>query len=98
MIQPALICFAAAVSSSGWDAGWVYRGMGQYGHSVSQMDSYIIALGRTLDPVAISPVIAKAALLDGSSSFSHIRAVCLALEKPDRCFVNIRTLLSAAGC
>ena len=72
---------ADAVSSSDWDAGWVYRGMGQYGHCVSRMDSYIIALGRTLDPVAISPVVAKTALLDGSSAFSHIRAVCLALEK-----------------
>jgi len=74
---------AAAVSAGGWDTGWNYRGMGQYGLSVSQMDSYIIAMGRTLNPAGISPVLAKASLLTGSSYFSHIRAVSFALENLD---------------
>ncbi|MDA3926261.1 MAG: FAD-dependent oxidoreductase [Kiritimatiellae bacterium] len=74
---------ASAVSAGGWDTGWNYRGMGQYGLSVSQMDSYIIALGRTQAPAGISPVLAKTALLTGSSSFSHIRSVSFALQNLD---------------
>ena len=74
---------AAAVAAAPWDAGWVFRGMGQYGHCVSQMDSYIIALGRTRDPVGISPVLAKTAQLGSDSAFSHIRAVSLSLEVLD---------------
>ncbi len=38
-----------AVRSSEWDRGWDYTGMGQYGASVSRVDSLIIALGRTRD-------------------------------------------------
>ncbi|MDD2600613.1 MAG: FAD-dependent oxidoreductase [Kiritimatiellae bacterium] len=73
----------AAVVASGWDVGWNYRGMGQYGRSVTLMDSYIIALGRTLHPSGIAPVLEKAALLDIGSSFSHVRATAFALETLD---------------
>ncbi len=38
----------SAIAADEWDSGWNYRGMGQYGRSVTMMDSYIIALGRTL--------------------------------------------------
>ncbi len=71
---------AAAVSGSDWDIGWNYRGMGQYGLSVSRMDSYIIALGRTSDPIGLFPVIGKTERLNSYSSFSHVRAVSLAFE------------------
>ena len=74
---------AAAVSAGAWDTGWEFTGSGQYGRSVSTMDSYIIALGRTLDTQGLPPVLAKAALLTGSSEFSHIRAVSAALENLD---------------
>lgn len=70
----------SAISASAWDSGWNFKGMGQVGRSVSLMDSYIIALGRTRDPYGIAPVLAKAALFDSASSFSHVRAVALALE------------------
>jgi len=66
-----------------WDVGWHFRGMGQYGRSVSMMDSYLIALGRTLDLGGISPLLAKAAQLEATSSFSHCRAVALASESLD---------------
>ena len=71
---------AAAVSAGAWDTGWEFTGGGQYGRSVSTMDSYIIALGRTLDTQGLPSVLTKAALLTGSSEFSHIRAVSAALE------------------
>jgi autotransporter-associated beta strand protein len=74
---------AAAVETGAWDTGWNFKGMGQYGRSVSLMDSYIIALGRTLEPGGVAPVLAKTALLNGSSYFSHIRAASFALEDLD---------------
>ena len=74
---------AAAVVAGAWDTGWNYKGGGQYGRSVSMMDSYIIALGRTRDSRGVAPVLAKAALLNGNSEFSHIRAVSFALENLD---------------
>ena len=38
---------AKAVGTTNWDAGWRYTGMGQFGRSMSPLDSLIIALGRT---------------------------------------------------
>jgi hypothetical protein len=63
-----------------WDAGWNYTGMGQYGASLSELDSYIIALGRTGDASAVAAVVAKTDLLDASRAFSHHRACALALD------------------
>ena len=64
-----------------WDGGWNYTGMGQYGASISQLDSYIIALGRTENAaVALAPILSKVALLDATKAFSHHRAVAIALE------------------
>jgi len=71
------------VSPNPWDVGWNFRGMGQYGRSVSTMDSYLIALGRTLDPGGVSPLLAKAAQFEATSSFSHYRTVALASESFD---------------
>ncbi|MDA3800085.1 MAG: FAD-dependent oxidoreductase [Kiritimatiellae bacterium] len=72
---------ADAVESGFWDTGWNYTGMGQYGSSVSLMDSYIIALGRTHSPAAVSPVLAKIQQLNSTSYFSHIRACSFAVEQ-----------------
>jgi len=74
---------ATAVSASAWDSGWNFRGMGQYGRSVSMMDSYLVTLGRTRDARGIVPLIDKTRLLAGTSQFSHIRAVALAGEGLD---------------
>lgn len=71
---------AEAVRSRDWDKGWNYTGMGQYGASLSELDSLIIALGRTRDKRALSPILEKARRLDASSEFSHCRAVAMALE------------------
>jgi flavin-dependent dehydrogenase len=69
-----------AVSSRDWDKGWNYTGMGQFGMSLSELDSLIIALGRTRNKRALSPILDKLEQLDAESEFSHYRAVALAFE------------------
>ena len=69
-----------AVRSHNWDKGWNYTGMGQYGMSLSELDSLIVALGRTRDKRALKPILEKVKLLDAKSEFSHCRAVAMALE------------------
>ncbi len=69
-----------AVRSRDWDKGWNYTGMGQFGMSLSELDSLIIALGRTRNKRALGPIIDKLEQLDAESEFSHCRAVSIALE------------------
>jgi FAD dependent oxidoreductase/F5/8 type C domain len=70
----------AVTSATAWDEGWKFKAMGQFGASVSPLDSLIIALGRSRDPRALEPIVAKACLLDADSDFSHFRTVAIALE------------------
>jgi len=67
-------------SYKGWDQGWNYRGMGQFGQALSPLDRLIIAAGRTRDPRAVPVILEKLELLGPESEFSHYRAVGLALE------------------
>ena len=67
-------------STPDFDKGWNYTGMGQFGRSVSLLDQYIIALGRTRDPRAEDVILEKVKLLDASKEFSHHRACAIALE------------------
>jgi len=71
---------AEAVSSSQWDEGWKYTGMGQYGRSLSYLDGLIIALARTRDGRAQAPILEKVKQLDEQAEFSHYRAVAVATE------------------
>ena len=71
---------AKVEAEAAFDKGWNYTGMGQFGMSISPLDSHMIALGRTRDPRALEPLLKKAALLDAKSEFSHVRAVAMALE------------------
>ncbi len=71
---------AEAVKSRAWDKGWNFTGMGQYGASISEPDSLIIALGRTRSEQALGPILEKVKQLDAGSEFSHCRAVAIALE------------------
>jgi len=68
------------VKSRQWDKGWNYTGMGQYGMSLSPLDSLIVALGRTGDKRAVDPILEKVGQLNAKSEFSHCRAVAMALE------------------
>ncbi len=71
---------AQAVSARQWDEGWKYTGMGQYGPSMSPLDSQIIALGRTRREVALQPILAEVRQLGPEHALSHHRAVAEALE------------------
>jgi len=75
---PTLI--AEVERAEGWDEGWNFRGMGQFGTALSPLDRRIIALGRAGDPRALPAILDKAKLLTSESEFSHHRAVGLALE------------------
>lgn len=71
---------AEAVKSRDWDKGWNYTGMGQFGMSLSELDSLIIALGRTRNKKAMGAILDKLEQLDTGNEFSHFRAVAMALE------------------
>jgi flavin-dependent dehydrogenase len=71
---------AAVRQAEQWDAGWNYRGMGQFGAALSELDALIIALGHTGSPKALPAVLEKLDWLDASVAFSHHRAVARALE------------------
>ena len=68
------------VAASPWDEGWNYRGMNQLFRSVSWLDSYVIALGRSRAPGGDAVIRAKAAELTPDRRYSHYRAIALALE------------------
>ena len=63
-----------------WDAGWNYKGMGQFGRAMSALDVCILALGHTHDRRAVPVILEKVKLLSAADAFSHHRAVGLALE------------------
>jgi hypothetical protein len=63
-----------------WDDGWKFRGMGQFGRSISYLDSLIIALGRTKKTETVSSILRLAKKLTPESEFSHFHAVAIALE------------------
>jgi hypothetical protein len=62
-----------------WDAGWNYTGMGQFGPSMSRMDSLLFALGKSKDRDSLPVIMEKASLLEPESYFSHFRAIAFAL-------------------
>ncbi len=68
------------IDGQSWDEGWNFKAMGQFGGSISRLDSLIIALGRSGDKRALATILRKVAQLDASNHFSHHRAVALALE------------------
>lgn len=70
---------AEEVREASWDKGWNYRGMGQFGASLSPLDARIIALGRCRQPGALGVLLDKAATLPDDAEFSHYRALAEAL-------------------
>ena len=71
---------AALKAADRWDEGWNYKGMDQFGRSVSWLDSYMIALGRTRAKDAWDAIAPLAGKLSPSDAYSHFRAVSLAAE------------------
>ncbi len=74
---PALMEFLEANS---WDTGWNYKALGNFGATLSRMDSYLMTLGRLGYRPALPVIEKKASELTPASDFSHFRAVALALE------------------
>lgn len=70
----------AVDSHEKWDKGWNYTGMGQFGMSMSYLDSLIIALGKSRKPEVIPSIIRMANMLTPESEFSHFRAIAVAFE------------------
>ena len=63
-----------------WDKGWNYTGMGQFGFSLSEVDSLLVALARTGDTRAGPVIVDKIRQLRPDHEFSHFRAAVLACE------------------
>ena len=90
---------ANAVDSAEWDKGWNFRGMGQFGATTSPVDNLVIALGRTGRQEAVPVILRKLEQLTPASEFSHVRAVCLALEylRPPNAAAPLATFLQKPG-
>ena len=84
------------IEKTPWDEGWNYRGMGQFGASMSPLDTLLFALSTVAD----SPVYEKKLRdLKPDHAFSHFRAVCRALMRhPHKeCAGMLETLLRTPG-
>ncbi len=73
----ALPVLCAATGSMMWDEGWNYRGMGQFGASMSRLDVMIVAMSCRPSDEAIGVVVDKIRALQTNSHFSHSRAVAM---------------------
>jgi hypothetical protein len=69
-----------ALEGTDWDEGWRFVGMGQFGFSLSHVDTLLVAAARSGSSRALPQMIAKLKRLDGTSEFSHMRAATLAFE------------------
>jgi len=88
-----------AVRTSPWDDGWNYKGMGQFGCSMSRLDAMIIGLARCGSTLGIDAIAEKISSLGEDAQFSHCRAVALAVAAlPDpRLTVALAGLLAKPG-
>ena len=74
---PALL--AQLQAADAWDEGWHFRGMHQFGMSMSPMDAALVALAHCGDGADSSAMLTRlAAWLHAESPFSHHRAVAWA--------------------
>ena len=67
-------------ASPTYDTGWNYRGMGQYGRSISEFDGYILAGSRLLQEAFLDAVFHKSTLISNETLLSHIRIAAAAYE------------------
>jgi len=91
----------SALDAAAWDKGWDYTGMGQFGFSLSSVDSLLVALGRTMRDEAKPVLLRKAAALSVDAEFSHLRALTLACEvhpMPEVVPEFVRLLNALRGC
>ncbi|WOO43272.1 FAD-dependent oxidoreductase [Rubellicoccus peritrichatus] len=70
----------AEIEKRNWDKGWDYRGMGQFGMTMSELDSLLVSLGNSSDSSAWSCILDKIQTLPQDAEFSHSRAITMATE------------------
>ncbi len=87
------------LSRQEWDAGWDYRGMGQFGMSSSRLDAVILAIGRIGDGRAAPAVEKKIRELASARTFSHCRcaAIAAACLKDRSLSAALRDVLQTPG-
>ncbi len=85
-----------AIRASTWDDGWNYRGMGQFGWSISQVDALLIALGYAGDARGWDAVVEKIESLPDEPDFSHCRALTEVCERLARVEPHARTAQALA--
>ncbi len=74
----------STVRGRSWDEGWNFKGMGQFGMSMSRVDALVVALGKTGSARAVEPLVEKIAALGEDAALSHCRAVAIAsASRPD---------------
>lgn len=88
---------AEAIAAMDWDKGWNYTGMGQFGMSMSPLDSMLFALAHIGGDKEV--ILGKLQTLRYEHEFSHIRAICMALvHHPDaRAAEKLTSLLRTYG-
>jgi len=69
-----------AVKNTPQEATLKFQWYERFGRRVSDLDSYMIALGRTHDKRALAPILEKVREMSANSPFAGFRAVSLALE------------------
>ncbi|MFW5845332.1 MAG: FAD-dependent oxidoreductase [Planctomycetota bacterium] len=70
----------AAWRAAGWDQGWRFRGMGQFGASLSPRDVDLILLARARAPDSAALMREALAALPADPDLSHCRALAIALQ------------------
>jgi hypothetical protein len=87
------------ITATGWDAGWNYRGMGQFGMSLSEVDTSLIALAKSGDPRTPELVERMGRALGAEPDLSHCRALALAAEAmpSPRCAAALTRILRLPG-
>ena len=73
-------CLTEYLEATDWDEGWNYRGMGQFGMSLSEVDAHLIALGNIGNADTWNRILDKLQKLPEEPAFSHCRAVAEASE------------------
>lgn len=71
---------AERIAAQTWDDGWNFRGMGQFGASLSPLDVEIVALARTGERHHAPVILEKIGQLTDEAAMSHSRALAMAIE------------------
>ena len=69
------------LDANDWDEGWTFTGMGQFGFSLSRVDSVLVAAACTGHAAVRPAMMAKLSSVGWGREFSHYRALTMAFER-----------------